>query len=47
MDEKKLFNWEAFTRWCNETGVPLDNDEDYIAWWECWKTAYSSAIYDL
>ena len=37
------YDWEAFERWADITGIG-DAKNDWIAWWECWKAAYSIAM---
>ena len=39
MDIEKAdkYNWELFTLYCLKEGISLENEEDWKAWWQCWK----------
>ena len=38
------YNWDTFVLWCEENGVSIEHEDDYLAWWKCWKTAYICAV---
>lgn len=42
-EDADWYDWTAFCAWADENGVG-DIPEDYEAWWDCWKRAYSAAM---
>ena len=42
--EKERYNWTKFTKYANRVGISLDDEEDYGAWWDCWKEGYVEAL---
>jgi hypothetical protein len=43
MTEKEKYCWDDFVEWCESQGVDLEFEEDYGAWWDCWKAAIDKA----
>ena len=43
MSENIEYCWDEFVDWCEDTGVGLEYQEDWGAWWDCWKSAISFA----
>jgi len=42
--EKEKYNWNKFAEYANRVGISLDDEEDYGAWWDCWKEGYIEAL---
>ena len=39
-----FYSWNRFIQFCEEERINLENEEDWEVWWNCWKTAYISAM---
>lgn len=35
--------FEAFWSWAGDNNIPLEYEEDWGVWWECWWAAYKYA----
>jgi|WetSurMetagenome_2_1015567.scaffolds.fasta_scaffold77307_3 hypothetical protein len=35
------FGWKDFNWWCDRNGIGIHPD-DWMPWWECWKSGYLS-----
>ncbi len=44
IDEKGLYNWDLFAKWADSFGVSMEDEDDYGAWWECWKKGFEAGI---
>jgi len=43
-EEKDKYNWDAFESYCLEQGISYECEEDFEAWWECWKRAINEQL---
>ena len=41
--EKWYYCWEEFTAYCELEGIPLEDEDDWKPWWDCWKTGIDAA----
>jgi len=32
-------HWDEFRDWCEDNGVDLEHQDDWMPWWECWNAA--------
>jgi hypothetical protein len=37
--EQAIYHWSSFINWCRRNGVNTREEDDWGAWWECWKAA--------
>lgn len=44
MSEVAKYCWDEFADWCQDEGVSLEWQEDWMFWWDCWKTAIDSKL---
>ncbi len=43
----EFFSWDKFEEFADSEGIgeSIDGDDsDWMPWWECWKTAYKTAM---
>lgn len=33
------YKWDEFRDWCEDEGVSLDHQDDWVTWWNCWVSA--------
>jgi len=39
--------WEEFKKWAKKNGVDLEHEDDYGAWWECYRAGAKAVGDDL
>lgn len=34
------YNWTGFVEFAEGEGINLENEDDYMSWWDCWKAGF-------
>ncbi len=43
-EDADWYDWDAFVAWADKQGISLEDEEDFLPWWDCWKAGYSVAM---
>ena len=33
------YGWDSFVKWAELKGINLTQEDDWSAWWDCWRAA--------
>jgi len=41
---QETHDWDGFCQWAESEGVGLEQEDDWLPWWNCWVAGYNAAM---